>query len=612
MIRLVNHFSVFSLILLLVWGSCSNLKEDHKQNIRISNIPLSIQQPKTLVVFDHTDVYGMECFKQTRIALNYAKINYDVQDFAQNTDFSNLDIYATVLVTTEKIWDLNQKTCNQLKNYVEKGRGLGILFRGWNDELASLFGATNRREPQIIEGSQNVRFLADFVPAAAELVLSHTEISNFTISLSPNVRIISQTEKWPVVWLNRFGKGRVIYWNNSLLSQKNNRGFIIRTLTALQSIAVVNIVNAGLFCLDDYPNSSSNQKFDPIKSEFNQTVSEFYVLKWYPDMIKLAEKYGLKFSSALVFNYNGQTNPPYQFYEWLHGELRLGGKPVKSSIWAAQNLNQEITELGLHGYNHQSLLRENWRTKENMVLAMNAGVKRWKVDNLGELPFTYIPPNNLYDSLGVQALREGWPTVKVIASMYFGDFESGGNREFGPEPWNKDFYCIPRNTSGLILSEYDRWSLISLMILNGVWSHFIHPDDVYPTGERYGRELLEDSGIDKLSWYGEPGKNGLYYHQIKMIEFVRKTFPWLRSLKMKEAYDEFQKYDQTKFGFLANNDKIMLETNAVPSYFVVYQQENKKISAVSGGKVVYHQTTEFGSYSVCLATDFKMTLQILE
>ena len=72
-----------------------------------------------------------------------------------------------------------------------------------------------------------------------------------------------------------------------------------------------------------------------------------------------------------------------------------------------------------------------------MELALKAAKKRWIVDNVGEAPFTYVPPHNIYDSIGVQALHDIFPSIKVMACLYFGDFKKGGNREYSPEPWNE-------------------------------------------------------------------------------------------------------------------------------------------------------------------------------
>ena len=393
-----------------------------------------------------------------------------------------------------------------------------------------------------------------------------------------------------------------------MLARKINRGFITRSIAAVKPATAVVIANIGLFDIDDYPNSSSNEKLEPIKSEFDMTVSEFYTLQWYPDMLKLAKQFGLKYTSVVVFNYNGQTSPPYQFFEWLHGEIKLGGKKIRSSLFAAQNLT-DVTELGLHGYNHQPLTMENWKTTANMKLALSEGRKRWKIDNLGEFPFSYIPPLNIYDSTGVNVLQQVFPSIKEVGALYLGHFEEGQFREYGPEPWNKNLYVIPRNTSGYILTDFYKRSMISLLTANGIWSHFIHPDDVYPLGERYEKEELDELGIKSLSWYGEADNKGLYFFMVDWLKFVKQHYPWLNHKTRKEAYNVMQNYDKTKIGAKNNGNILNLEINVVPSYFALYLRENNKILNYSGCEVVHSYKSEIGEHYIIKATNTSMRLQ---
>jgi hypothetical protein len=101
-------------------------------------------------------------------------------------------------------------------------------------------------------------------------------------------------------------------------------------------------------------------------------------------------------------------------------------------------------------------------------------MKKWKEEGLGNPPATYIPPTNLIDSIGVQALAQSAPSIKVIAGLYAGFFELGQRREFGPEPWNGKFYCIPRVSAGFMIDDYTKTIILSAIAMLGVWTHFIH------------------------------------------------------------------------------------------------------------------------------------------
>jgi hypothetical protein len=604
--KLIKVVSVCLGLLSFIGCMDSNSYED---KVIIYEKPLSIQSPKVLIIFDSQDVYGIMCYQQTLKTLEYGKVPYEHYDLSSGHNLPELHGYSAIAITTEMLWKLNEQTSLKIKKYVEKGGGLAVLFRTWNEYLSQLFGVKNENEPSMIDGEEDFKIVWDFLPGTKDVCFYQEDISYFLVDLKDKVKIIASTKKNPIAWIHDFGKGKVIYWNTGLLARKINRGFITRSIAAVQPVSTVALANIGLFDIDDYPNSSSNQKIEPIKSEFDMTVSEFYTLQWYPDMLKLAKQFGLKYTSAVVFNYNGQISPPYNFFEWLHGEIKLGGKKKRSSLFAAQNLT-DITELGLHGYNHQPLTLENWKTTENMKLALQEGRKRWEVDNLAALPFSYIPPLNIYDSTGINILQQEFPSIEGVGALYLGKFSEGQFREYGPEPWNKNLYVIPRNTSGYILTDFSKRSMISLLNATGIWAHFVHPDDVYPMGERYEEAELLEAGIDKIRWHGEPANKGLYHYMVDWLEFVKQHYPWLSYKTRKQAVGVMHYYDKIKIGMRKRGKILDLETNVIPSYFALFLRESNEMNNCIGCKVIHNYECEIGEHYIIRATDASMKIQL--
>ena len=602
------RFVVVCLLGLLVTNFSCLITDRKKEKNLISKEPLQINGPKTLLVFDSTDKYGLLCYNQVIQTFNYGKISYDRFDMATGFGLPMLDKYASIVSATENLWKLNKEQCLKLEKFISSGGGLAVLYRTWNENISHLFGVKGAVEPEFNEEEGQFTIIREFLPGSKGLEFRGEDISNYKLDVATGIDVIGNNEQNDIVWTHNYGAGKVLYWNTGLLARKINRGFITRSVGVVQPFTVVALANIGLIDIDDYPNSSSNMKLEPIKSEFDMTISEFYTLQWYPDMLKLAKRFGLEYTSVVVFNYNGQTAPPYKFYEWLHGEIKLGGRKIKSSQYAVTSLT-DVTELGLHGYNHQPLTLENWITPDNMKLALNASKKRWEIDNLGQEPFSYIPPLNIYDSTGINTLTQVYPSIKEVGPLFLGIFEEGQFREFGTEPWNKDIYLIPRITSGFILTEFYKRAMISILSSNGIWSHFVHPDDVYPLGERYSKEDLEDSEIGELKWHGEPAQNGLYYHFINWLEFAKENYPWLNFMNRKQAYDVMQRYDQMKIGASAQGNILNLETNVVPAYFYLYLRDKNVLNGMLGCELVHEHQTDFGSHFVFKATDLIMMIQ---
>ena len=581
---------------LLVIMSCQS-NHPESENYQTREYQLGIENKKLLILYDSADPYGSQCFEQTVIACQYAKILFEKFDLAVSTNLPDLGVYSSVASATEFLWKLDRIQSQKIEQFIRNGGRLTLLFRGWNDHLAAVFGVKNRRLPAISGENIHIYFEKEFLPGGKDLVIENQHVSFFKVTPEKAVTVIASAKNFPILWLNSYGKGKVLYWNTGILAQKINRGFIIRSIAAVQPYTAAVIANIGLFDLDDYPNSTSNLKLEPIKTEFNLTMTEFYVLKWYPDLLSLAKSFGTKYTAALIFNYNGRTSPPYHFYEWLNGKIKLGGKTIKSSIYAARSLNA-TTELGLHGYNHQPLTLKNWGSVENMKKALSAARHRWQFDNLGAEPQTYIPPLNVYDSTGINVVQQVFPEIKQIGALYLGNFSDGQYRDFGPEPWNQNLYVIPRNTAGCILTEFFRRSMISILNSNGIWAHFIHPDDVYPIGERYQNELLAGLEINSLSWYGGQQKNGIYYHLIKWMEFANEHYPWLRFLTRQQAYNVMQWYDRTQLQVSARGHIVDVESNIAPFYFAFYLDAKNKLEAMMGGELLHEYPTEMGCHFI--------------
>jgi hypothetical protein len=150
-----------------------------------------------------------------------------------------------------------------------------------------------------------------------------------------------------------------------------------------------------------------------------------------------------------------------------------------------------------------------------------------------------VPPSNIIDSTGFVALEENIPSIVYNASIYLGDFEEGGGREFDPEPYNYHFFNFPRISSGYAMNSTREFNQQSLYLYTGIWTHFIHPDDIYQIP---GDEPLESAGdytlrnINSYGWrVSEDGSPGLLPRFRNYIQEVKETFPLIRFLKVSDA-----------------------------------------------------------------------------
>jgi len=318
------------------------------------------------------------------------------------------------------------------------------------------------------------------------------------------------------------------------------------------------VPNFAVIFIDYFPTAVPNVKKKIIWDEFGLTMAEYHFFVFYPDMMKLADEFGLKYTAGLVFNYGADIKPPFHLTEWRTGKAKVFDKEIEVSKTIARQFKLK-NELAFHGYNHFSLLIDEWKNIENMKEALKYAQKKWKEEGLGELPITYIPPTNLIDSIGVQALAQSFPSIKVIAGLYSGFFDVGQYREFGREPWNGKFYCIPRVSAGFFIDDYVKTLILSEIAMLGVWTHFVHPDDIiYTPDEVENPELVRNWFY--LPWRGK-NSEGLYFKFRDWLQKLKENYPFLRFMTCKEACNEMMRFENLKVEYEFMDKAIKIKTN---------------------------------------------------
>ena len=332
--------------------------------------------------------------------------------------------------------------------------------------------------------------------------------SNFNDNVT--VHIWSDTEhRMPVLIENQICKGKVLYFNTSKEFDKRDRGLLFATLLKGLSGIPFPLANASTIFLDDFPSPLYDVKKEPIKTEYNMNMNEYVYKVWWPDMKKLAKKHDLKYTALLAFDYDDLQRAPYSFKQWDYAKMRIGKNKNKiTSNYLSLDLLKDKHELGFHGYNHISLLKEEWKQPIQIAFALKASQKKWLVNNFQEFPVSYVPPSNYIDKYGLEELKKGMPSLKFMSSLYLGELEEGGNREFDMDPFHKDLFDYPRISSGFYLKDESFYDVFSTYLYTGIWTHFVHPDDVFQI-----RNSVEKN--KKKYLYELRNENGLYWKKKK-------------------------------------------------------------------------------------------------
>ena len=262
------------------------------------------------------------------------------------------------------------------------------------------------------------------------------------------------------------------------------------------------VINGAVFYLDDFPSPVPGGDGTYIRRDYSMSIADFYSKVWWPDLMKLAQKYSIRFTGVMIENYEDDTvdaptrQPDTQQFRYFGSLLlRQGG------------------EVGYHGYNHQPLVLPDtdykdlysyrqWPGEDAIVAAMDELIAFQKI----VLPHTdgsvYVPPSNILSAAGRQVLGSKVPQIRTIASTYF---EDGTDlpyvQEFGVA--SDGMVEEPRIVSGGMVGDtYMRLAAMNELNMHYVSTHFMHPDDLLDVdrGAEEGWEVYKGGFEDYLKW----------------------------------------------------------------------------------------------------------------
>ena len=326
-----------------------------------------------------------------------------------------------------------------------------------------------------------------------------------TVQLSPkSTRVYAwegDAQGIPLIWEAAYGEGKFVV-NNFGVCDKAYRGFFAASLSLLGDVSLYPVINGSVFYLDDFPSQIPEGNSSYIMRDYSTTIRDFYINIWWPDMMNLSDKYGIKYTGLVIESYNdivdGSTEGEADsaiFLNFGNMLLRKGG------------------ELGYHGYNHQPLAMgdsdyrgiydyKTWPSQEAMEQAF-----RHLVDFCNELfpgieMSVYVPPSNLLAESGRQMLLSCFEEITTLSGIYLPDASLDFHllQEYTVD--ENGVVDQPRIISGCMLDEFMTMAAFSELNMHFVNNHFTHPDDALDPerGAELGWEELERQFDGYLRW----------------------------------------------------------------------------------------------------------------
>ena len=548
---------------------------------------------KVLLIQDTTDSDSQKLYAQATAALDYAKIAHDDADLAGGAALPSLENYTAAVVAAESISELSEEEALKLREYTANGGGLAVLIHARHPVLDEVFGLVGQTPGDAVV-SNGIHFVGDLAPGLEGLRVTGGDLGDFAARAVKTMAgvetlAVAGDGNLPLVWRHRFGEGRVVYWNNDLLASKPFRGLVVQSVMDVHGGAAMSLVNVGLFQVDGFP-------APPPAGDADAT--DFIYRRWFPDMFAMSRRYGLKYTWLAAFERGERAEPPWDFSAWEEASIEIEGHEVPFCAYMAYQAERSGHELALQGYNSQPLLLNRWGgSAENVRMALEAVEQRWREDSLGAPPMSCTPSGGGYDEEGLAALQAALPSVEAIGSDAFGAFEQGGEREFGPEPWNEALFAVPRWTGGYAGDSYTRLLALSELNTFGAWTHHVSLDDALAGGE--------------APWQGESGR---YAQLDALLSWSAEHYPWLRWLTTADAYAELQEYLDTDAAYTFDEAyQATIKFSGRPTYVLLRLNDGRKLdmNSIANAQIVsYYEGAGYYQY-VLKALDREVRLGLL-
>lgn len=435
-----------------------------------------------LILYSKDDDQSQKLSANLEKVCKWLKMEYQLLDVARQDSVSFMEYDLLVIATTD-IENGMGNNIARVMDYVEHGGKLfwAILPEELGNTFRSVYrnlGITHIGEFKEISG---LRFREELIPASEGLDFEGEEFYDiamaFQLEDKCKIYVESITDKIPLVWSYNYGEGKIMFYNATSSSVDFFTGMLGGCMVELYDEFMYPVINAKVIFIDDFPSMQYNSDSDVIKEEYNRTVKEFYRDIWWPDMQSAAKKYDIAYTGLFMATYNDIVDP--EKFEYVKDEMEqyYGNSLLKNNF-----------EMGAHGYNHQSLTLAGGTPKEmGYVPWKNQSDMAASLEKLLEITNslfkdvrlqTYVPPSNYLSKEGREAVKQALPDLKVISGVYTDEGSEGDVYVQDFEIAEDGIAEFPRITSGMLKSDYEDFIAMNGCGLYGVFSHFIHPDDI--------------------------------------------------------------------------------------------------------------------------------------
>ena len=368
----------------------------------------------------------------------------------------------------------------------------------------------------------------------------------------------------PLLWECDYGKGHVLVCNADLMDSKASRGIIIASFSRMNDAFVYPVINAAVYCIDDFPSAAPAGYDRNVLSQYGYTIGDFYANVWWPSMQRIAEKYGIPYSGFLIQCYEADVNGPFQ---------NTDNQP--SATYFVKQLLEYGGEVGLHGYDHQPLVLEgfaydeknsgyqSWQSVEDMLASIQAALAYGASLSDDVVIQSYVAPSNVLGREAMDAMIRQFDDLRIFAGVYIGTPDQL-IEEF--EVLEDNVVLVPRLTADMQMEDSEWWLQINELNYHYFESNYIHPDDILD-------EERNDGGDFKA-----------------MLNGYEQMVAWncghgLTASTISQAAGAVQRYCLLSVSQVPSNDRLDIHVSGLVDEGYLMLRCRKNVKSISGAQI---------------------------
>lgn len=313
-------FIVLAAVLLIERAGVQYSAGQHKLGMLAANdaVPASSaifgQKPTCLVITD-SDQAGVEDVKEQfdQILLDMKIAHRDVDLALDGADaIPSLTSFDRVILLMPSLDGLGTHL-SDIMSWVSAGGSLMLAMPPDNSSylqvIASKLGIESAGYDYV--KAESIVPSEDFMLGGGERYeLSDPFDSSLSVSLRETARVWAMTGDAgaPLIWSNDCGSGRTVICNIGIYD-KVMRGFYAAAISLLGDATAYPVINSAVFYLDDFPSPVPSGDGTYIKRDYGLSIADFYTKVWWPDLQKLAQKYGIRYTGVMIEKLRGRGQP---------------------------------------------------------------------------------------------------------------------------------------------------------------------------------------------------------------------------------------------------------------------------------------------------------------